>query len=250
LLRRSPQNLCDKFLTQYYEWDIVEGYEAFVRTGKPMAGHEGMQGDENFWNLYQRGMRNLAGLTAGEVTDRFPMPPGARDMLDIGGSHGQFSVALRRKHPDLKSVILDLPDAVMHVAPILAEEKMGVRVTHRPGNALTDELGEGSADIVFMSQLVHYFTNEQNRALMKKIGLALRPGGVCVMLESIRPRKPGEGGQTAALLDLYFAMLSESGTWPIETMQDWLQSTGLKTLNPIWLRTMPGAALVAGKKAG
>lgn len=67
---------------------------------------------------------------------------------------------------------------------------------------------------------------------------------------SIRLKQSGDGGQTAALLDLYFAMVSESGTWPIETMQDWLKSTGLKPLKPIWLRTMPGGALVAGRKAG
>ena len=168
LLRRSPQNLCDKLLFQFYEWEMVEGYEAFVRTGKPMAGHEGVQGDD-FWNIYQRGMRNLAGLAAAEVTDRFPMPSGARDMLDIGGSHGYYSVSLCRRHPDLKSVILDLPEAVKQAAPILSEEKMGVRVTHRSGNALTDGLGEGSVDIVFLSQLVHHFTDEQNRALVKKI---------------------------------------------------------------------------------
>ena len=247
LLRRSPHNLCDKFLFQFYEWDIVEGYEEFVRTGNPMAGHGGMQGSD-FWNLYQRGMRNLAGIAAGEVTNRFPMPPGARDMLDVGGSHGYFSVSLCRRHPDLKSVILDLPEAVRQAAAILAEEKMGVRVALRPGNALTDDLGEESVNIVLMSQLVHHFTDQQNRMLMKKIARALRPGGVCAMLESIRPRKPGDGGQTAALLDLYFAMLSESGTWPIETMQDWLQSSGLKPLKPLWLRTMPGGALVAGRK--
>ncbi len=249
LLRRSPQNLCDKLLFQFYEWDLVEGYEAFVRTGKPLTGHQGMQGDD-FWNIYQRGMRNLAGLAAGEVTARFPMPPGARDMLDLGGSHGYYSVSLCRRHPDLKSVILDLPDAVKHAAPILAAEKMGHRVTHRPGNALTDDLGEGSVDIVFMSQLVHHFTDAQNRALMKKIARALRPGGVCVMADSIRPRRPGDGGQTGALLDLYFAMMSESGTWPIETMQDWLQATGLEPLKPTWLRTLPGGALVAGRRAG
>jgi hypothetical protein len=174
LLRRSPHNLCDKLLFQSFEWDMVEGCEAFVRSGKPMAGHAGIE-DEGFWNAYQRGMRNLAGVAASEVTARFPMPPAARDMLDIGGSHGFFSVLLCRKHPDLKSVILDLPDAVKQAAPILAEEKMGAQVTHRPGNALTDELDEGCADIVFMSQLVHHFTDEQNRALMKKISRAFAP---------------------------------------------------------------------------
>lgn len=248
LLRRSPQNLCDKLLFQFYEWDMVGGYEAFVRTGTPMAAHAEVQ-DGEFWNVYQRGMRSLAALSAGEIADRFPMPPGARDMLDIGGSHGCFSVSLCRKHPDLRSEILDLPDAVVHAAPILAEEKMGDRVRHRPGNALTEELGEASTDVVFMSQLVHHFTDEQNRALMKKIARALRTGGVCVMSDSIRPLRPGAGGQTAALLDLYFAMVSESGTWPVETMQGWLRSSGLEPLEPIWLRTLPGAALVAGRKA-
>ena len=249
LLRRSPRNLCDKMLFQFYEWDVVEGFEEFVRSGKPLAGHAGVQGSD-FWNSYQRGMRALAGLAAGEVTSRFPMPPRARDMLDIGGSHGYFSVSLCRKYPELKSVILELPDAVQQAAPILAAEKMGARVTHRSGNALTDELGGRSVDVVFVSELVHHFTDEQNCELMKKIARALRPSGVCVMLDVIRLKDPGVGGQTAALLDLYFAMLSESGTWPIETMQDWLQSAGLTPLKPVWLRTMPGGALVAGRKTG
>ena len=44
-------------------------------------------------------------------------------------------------------------------------------------------------------------------------------------------------------------MMSESGTWPVETMQDWLRASGLEPLAPIWLRTLPGGALVAGRKA-
>ncbi len=247
LLRRSPQTIRDKLLFQFYEWDMTEGYEDYVRSGTPMSGHLGMQ-DDNFWNSYQRAMRNLAGLSAAEVAQRFPAPPDPRDMFDIGGSHGYFSVSLCRKHPNLKSEILDLPDAVRQAAPILAEEKMGDRVVHRPGNALTDDLGERSADIVFMSQIVHHFTDRQNRDLMNKIARALRPSGVCVMLDFIRPKDPGDGGQTAALLDLYFAMTSESGTWPMETMQNWLALAALKPLGPIWLRSIPGTALVAGRK--
>jgi len=247
LLRRSPQNLCDKMLFQFYEWDSVEGYEAFVRTGQTIAGHDAMEGDD-YWNIYQRGMRNLAGIAAGEVADRIPVPPNARDMLDIGGSHGFYSVALCRKHPNLKSVILDLPNAVKQSSPILAEEKMGDRVTHRIGNALTDDLGERSVDIVFMSQLAHHFTDEQNREVIKRIARALRPAGVCVMSDMIRSKKPGDAGQAAGVLDLYFAMMSESGTWPLETMQDWLRASGLAPLKPIWLRTLPGGALVSGQK--
>ena len=246
LLRRSPSNLCDKLLFQFHEWNMVEGYEQFVRSGAALDIHASA-GDARFWNIYQRGMRNLAGLSAEEVTARLPVPRGARDMLDLGGSHGYYSVCLCRAHPELRSVILDLPDAVEQAAPILAEENPGGRVTHRPGDALSADLGEGSVDIVFLSQLVHHFTDEQNRALVRRIARALRPEGVCVVLDSIRPRQPGHGGQAAALLDLYFAMTSESGTWPIETMHDWLRGAGLAPVKPIWLRTLPGAALVVGR---
>jgi SAM-dependent methyltransferase len=246
LLRRCATNLCDKLLFQFREWDMVEGYEQYVRSGRTLDAHAA-GGDAGLWNIYQRGMRNLAGLSAEEVTARFPMPAGAKDLLDIGGSHGHYSVCLCRKHPELRSVVLDLPEAVAHAAPLLAEENPGGRVTHRAGNALTDDLGERGVDVVFMSQLVHHFTDEQNRALVKRIARALRPNGVCVMLDSIRPARAGDGGQSAALLDLYFAMTSESGTWPVETMQDWLREAGLEPLPPRWLRTLPGGALVAGE---
>ncbi|MBI4695226.1 MAG: methyltransferase domain-containing protein [Gammaproteobacteria bacterium] len=248
LLRRSPHNLCDKLLFQLHEWDLVTGYEHFVRTGEPYGPHAA-SGDHRYWQIYQRGMRSLAALWAHDVAARVPMPRAARDMLDIGGSHGYYSVCLCRRHPALSSVILDLPEAVEHARAILAEEGMGERVTHRVGNALTDDLGQDTADIVFMSQLVHHFTDEQNRMLMKKIARALRPGGVCVMLDSVSPTEPGRGDQTAAVLDLYFAMLSESGTWPVETMCAWLADAGLEPLPPRRFRNMPGGALVAGRKS-
>jgi SAM-dependent methyltransferase len=247
LLRRSPSNLCDKLLLQLREWDIVEGYEEFVRTGRTLRVHASVA-DEDFWRIHQRGMRNLAAIAADEVAARLPMPPGAKDTLDIGGSHGHYSVCLCRRHPGLKSVVLDLPEAVKQAAPILADENVEGRVTHRPGNPLSDDLGERSVDVVFMSPLVHHFTDEQNRALMKRIARALRPNGVCVMLDAIRPKQPGDGGQVAALLDLYFALTSESGTWPIEAMAEWLREAGLTLERPIWLRTMPGGALVVGRR--
>jgi SAM-dependent methyltransferase len=248
LLRSSPTHLCDKMLFQNREWDLVAGYADYVRSGAAMHLHGASEGAE-FWNIYQRGMRNLAGLSADEVAARFPMPDGATDLLDIGGAHGHYSVCLCRKHPRLRSVVLDLPGAVAQSAAILAEENADGRVSHRAGDALRDDLGEGTLDAVFMSQLVHHFDEAQNRALLQRIARALRPRGVCVMLDSIRPSHAGEGGQTAALLDLYFAMTSASGTWPIETMQDWLRGAGLTPLKPSWLRTLPGGALVAGVRS-
>jgi len=247
LLRDSPQSIADKLLFQYDEWDTVSKYEDYIRTGQPLDVH-GSHMDGPTWNRYQRGMRALASISAEEVARRLPVPAGAAAMLDIGGSHGYYSVCMCRRHAGLRATILDLPQAVEHAAPILTREGMGDRVSHRAGNALTDELGIEAWDVVFQSQLVHHFTDEQNRDLMRRVTRALKPGGVCALLETLRPTTPEGAGAIGAVLDLYFAATSRSGTWPLETMQAWMREAGLTVEKPMYLRTLPGAALVIGRR--
>ncbi len=247
LLKTAPHSIVDKLLFQYDEWDIVAKYEEYIQTGRPLDLHASLS-DPAAWQRYQRGMRSVASISAEEVAKRLPVPSGATSMLDIGGSHGYYSVCACRRHQGLRSTILDLPQAIEHAAPILAREAMGDRVSHRAGDALSDELGDHAWDVVFVSQLVHHFTDEQNRTLMRKIAGALRPGGVCVVVELLRPSVPEGAGGIGAVLDLYFAATSRSGTWPLETMQAWQRDAGLAIEKPISLRTLPGAAMVVGRK--
>ncbi len=247
LLRDSPTSIAAKLLMQYDEWDVVAKYEEYVTTGRPLDVHDSLT-DGRAWDRYQQGMRALASISAEEVAKRLPVPAGATTMLDIGGSHGYYSVCACRRHDGLRATILDLPQAVEHAAPILARQGMGERVSHRAGNALSDELGDDAWDVVFLSQLVHHFTDEQNRDLMRRIAHALKPGGVCVLLDTLRPSSPGGAGGIGAVLDLYFAATSRSGTWPLETMRAWQRDAGLAVEKPVYLRTLPGAAMVVGRR--
>ncbi len=136
LLKSSPRSLYDYMLFNFMNWTWDERFEDFLRTGEPAHIHQGMSQDE--WQVYQRAMRSLAGFSAFEVARRMPVPRGALDMLDLGGSHGYYSVMLCRLHPGLRSVVFDLPEAVVHASKILAQEGMGERIVHRAGNVLTD----------------------------------------------------------------------------------------------------------------
>ncbi|MEA2600957.1 MAG: hypothetical protein QOF89_1949 [Acidobacteriota bacterium] len=246
LLAGSPQSLRDKMLFQLLEWDYLEHLGDFVRTGQPLELHSTLARDD--WGLYQRGMRSVASTWAPEVARRTPVPKGARDLLDVGGSHGLLSAALCRRYPGLRAVILELPEAVEHAAPLLAREGMGDRVVHRAGNALTDDLGTEAWDVVLVSSLVHHFDDATNRALAKRIARALRPGGVFVIQELYRPSSPGEAGQIGALLDLYFAVTSQSGTWSFAEMAGWQREAGLKPRKPVKLVTVPGVGQQAAVK--
>jgi SAM-dependent methyltransferase len=245
-LADAPQSLRDKILFEFIEWEMVERVEDYVRTGRPVELHAG--NDPEQWRLYQRAMRALAGMAAPEVVRRIPVPAGATTMLDIGGSHGFYSVSLCRRYPGLTSVILDLPDAVAQAAPLLAQEKMGERVRHREGSAVTDDLGENAWDLVFMAQLAHHFDDATNRDLTARVARALKPGGVFVIAELLRPASAHESGQVGALLDLYFALTSQSGTWSVAEMQQWQRDAGLAPQKTVYFRTMPGAAAVIAAK--
>jgi SAM-dependent methyltransferase len=246
LLRDSSTSLVDKLLFQFDEWDWVERTDDYVRTGQPLEIHERLSSEE--WASYQRGMRSLAGALAAEAVRRLPVPKGATDMLDIGGSHGYYSVALCRRHEGLRAVVFDLPDAVEHAAPILAQEGMGDRVVHRAGNAVTDDLGTESFDVVFTANLVHHLSDEQNRGLAAGVTRALRPGGIYAILDAFRPRTPKEAGQLGALLEFYFALTSQSGTWTAEEMAAWQRDAGLEPKRPIRLRTVPGGGIQVATK--
>lgn len=247
LLKDAPQSVLDNLLFRYFEWDVIEQMDDFVRTGRSQDVHHTIESTED-WGLYQRGMRSMAGTYAEEVAKRAPVPDQSRDLLDIGGSHGYFSVEFCRRHPSLRAVVLDLPEAVDQAADLLARAGMGDRVVHRAGDALTEDLGEEAWDVIFMSHLAHHFNEEVNRDLSHKVARALRPGGIFVIQELIRPKSPTSGGQPGALLDLYFALTSESGTWSVEEMAEWQRGAGLKPKKPVWLRTAPGIALQSASK--
>jgi SAM-dependent methyltransferase len=236
VLEDGSRSVRDMVLMKFLEWEWIGGLESFVRTGTPLDVHGTMSADD--WRLYQRGMRAQAGLVGGWLARRLRLPPNATSMLDLGGSHGYLSVALCRRHPALRSVVLDLPEAVAQSAPLLAAEGMGDRVVHRAGDALTDDLGEAAYDLILMFSLVHHFDAETNRALMDRCARALRPGGLVVIGDLMRPQDPERASAMDLFYDLYFALTSRSGLWSFEEMAGWQRDAGLRPRRPMYV--IPG----------
>ncbi len=246
LLADAPDSIRDMVLMKRLEWRWLEGLDEFVRTGRPLRVHEEMT--EADWGVYQRGMRAQAN-PAGALIARFvPVPKGAREMLDVGGSHGHFSVEICRRHPGLRATVLDLPQAVEHATPILAREGMGDRVVLRAGDALTDDLGEAAYDLIFMFSLVHHFDEATSRDLVARCARALRPGGILAIGDVMRPATGARVRQLPAFYDLYFALISEAGLPAFEEIRDWQSAAGLRPRRRIRLPFSEGVGIQAAVK--
>jgi len=238
LLQSSSVSLYDVIRFAEIEWQWMTRLDEFIQNGAYLDFHTTMTSKE--WVYYQRAMRSLARIAAPEIARRLPVPRGARTLLDIGGSHGYYSVMLCRQHAGLRATVLDLPQAIIAAAPLLAQEGMGDRVVHWPGDVLAEDLGSEAYDVVFIAQLLHHFDSATNRVLMQRIARALRPGGYLMILEAIRPALTSTGSQVEQLLSLYFAFTSQSSTWSTGEVSGWQQEAGLKPKRILRFLKMPG----------
>ncbi|MBP1929892.1 hypothetical protein J2741_002488 [Methanolinea mesophila] len=101
-----------------------------------------------------------------------------RKMIDLGGGHGLYAIALARENPFLEAIIFDLPG----VTP-LADEYIrcyhAARVRTVSGDFFKDEIGEGY-DLIFSS------SNPSGKSIgiLDKIRSALNEGGYFVNVQS------------------------------------------------------------------
>jgi ubiquinone/menaquinone biosynthesis C-methylase UbiE len=199
--------------------------DEFLKTGKGIQIHDTYT--EEQWDLYQLAMEEQAGMTTQQSAKMMPMLKNPTRMLDIGGSHGLYSIELCRKYPTLKSTILELPQAVERSQEGLAKYKMGDRVGFLSGNALTDDLGENKYDLILMSQLAHHLTAEQNDVVTKKATTALKPNAYFVIQEYLRPETSNKMDTVPIILDMYFNVSSTSGLWSVDELKGFQQKAGL-----------------------
>lgn len=247
LLSSSERSLVDKMRLQRLEWEVMGKLEDFVRSGEHIDWH-GDRLTEQQWGDYQRGMTDIGRLILPEVVKRTRLPKHAETMLDIGGAGGTYSAGFVRAHPGLSATVLDLPAAVDHARPLIEAHGLGDRLRIEAGNVLEADLGEAKYDFVFMANVAHHLSAEQNIAVAGKVHRALRDGGVYCILDVERLGAPSPRNQSSALMNLFFAMTSQVGTWAVSEMQGWLTGAGFVPGRPVRMRTGPAIVEVWGTR--
>jgi hypothetical protein len=142
---------------------VFQHEEFFVDLALPAMAENALAG------RLQRTVGTIAGMP--EFTT-------AKKMVDLGGGHGLYAIALSALNPGLDAYIFDLP----HVT-VLAERSIrhycAARVFTIPGNFFSDEIGSGY-DLVLSSSN----PSGKSPGLLRKIADALNEGGLFVNVQS------------------------------------------------------------------
>jgi ubiquinone/menaquinone biosynthesis C-methylase UbiE len=242
----SDRYLGDFLADNYSYWEWWDGLERLVRDGESVEMHD-RPADDPYWNHYIRGQYQLARLSSDEVAKAVALASEPRSLLDVAGGHGEFSMALCRRHPSLGATIVDLPGSAAIGREIVAEAGMADRVSHREGDMFEADLG-GPHDGALCFNIIHHLSPQRTRELFTRIRAVLRPGAPLCVLD-LYDRPPGEAPGSAAMLGLFFCLTSGADTYAVGEVTDWLESSGYANVTRRTFRTLPDLALLRAEAA-
>jgi O-methyltransferase domain len=118
-------------------------------------------------------------------------------VVDVGGGNGALLVELVRRRPELRGIVVDLPETVRD------EAALGDRLEFVAGSFF-DSVPEGDAYV--LSGILHDWPDEDATRILRTIRAAARPHARLLINESVI--EPGNDPQSAKWLDLLMLVLA------------------------------------------
>ncbi len=197
----------------------------FARTGQPVERPELHLGDDR--ERTRTFVLSMHGRAMGMGRAVVPMLTlhGRKQMLDIGGGPGTYSMLIAQANPELRSTVLDLPEVVAVAAELIAQAGMSQRVSTLPGDYHITAFPGGN-DVVIIFGVLHQESPESIRNIFRRAYAALVPGGMIYVLDMMT-----DASHTAppfsALFGLNMALTTQNGwVFSDQELKGWLQEAG------------------------
>ncbi|MBP7765896.1 MAG: hypothetical protein K4445_07705 [Deltaproteobacteria bacterium] len=149
----------------------------------------------------------------------------ARNLIDVGGASGTYTIAFLSAAPYMRATLFDRPAVIDLARERLAAEGLISRVRLVAGDFYTDEL-PGGHDLALVSAIIHQNGPAQNVDLFRKVCRALVSGGRIIIRDHIMaPDRvtPEEG----AFFAVNMLVNTQAGsTYTFAEIRSWLEEAG------------------------
>lgn len=225
--------------------DALKDLKEAVLTSSPVIkGLTERMEDTEQAKIFTRAMHNNAMGPAMVLSKKFDFSK-YRKLLDLGGGSGAFSIVLSKQYPNLTATVFDLPNVCSVAKEFIKEADIESRVEILDGDFFKDELPK-DYDIVLLSQILHSWSVEENKTLLKKVYDCLPENGILIINEFLLNENK-TGPLFPALFALNMLVQSEGGNAYTEgEIKGWLEDVGFEYIETIKL-TGPVTALVVKK---
>ncbi len=240
---------------QHMALDAARGVREAPEDG--IYGWERVQSGEE-GHAYQEAMRWLAKDLVDDVVDAIDLPDGAKRLLDVGGSHGLYTVAFCEEHPGLEGTVIDWEIGLENARKTLEDRPdIADRIDLAEVDFEQEPLPEGY-DVAFLGQIVHGISPEGNRELFSKLADATTELGTVAMLDQFEdppsgwlPFDPAASNFSegiAALLGFNLFLFSGGRSHAYDDVATWLTEAGFDDVSHAALPKSPGYSLVVARK--
>jgi SAM-dependent methyltransferase len=222
-----------------------------VRSGRPVEDDK-HQDDAAYrrefsWAMHHRSV-DVAPAVAAQVDLK-----GVETLLDLGGGPGTYALEFLRRNPTLRATVADRAPALEVAREIAAAVKHGRRLSYVPLDFLKDEIPD-RYDVIWLSNVLHIYSAEDNQRLFQKMANALNPGGRVLIQDAFLVDSDGLWPQEANLFAVTMLLFTEAGnTYSVEDTTAWLRKAGFDRVRPIPLKKGTGDwehGLLEGTLAG
>ncbi|HEY8946193.1 MAG TPA: methyltransferase [Polyangiaceae bacterium] len=250
LVNGGRRPLCAYVEFNYAQWQFVEELENTLRVGRGIDFHRTLLHSSVEWRSYQRAMLELCRPACLLAAARVPIRAGARRLLDLGGAHGLLGAAICRAHPPLRSLVLDLPEALPEARALAQQEGIEDVVEHR-ASGLVDVDFDSSAplDAILLSNVLHNFSKPQVKGLLRRAYCALPNGGTIAIWEAELPESDSAPNLVRDALALYFRVTSSGPGCSPTRLGRWLSRAGFQRVRSWRSRRAPGWVLLHARRS-
>lgn len=206
--------------------------EESLRSGRPAVNlYTWLEQHPEVARDFQEGMVALTDYAKDDVVARISLPPATKRLLDVGGGHAAYTIALCQRYPALEAVVFDSLQALVVGRAQIEAAGLAARVMMQSGDFLHEDLGTGF-DVVLLFNIIHGLTPTQNLDLLRKAKAALNPGGQVILLEQIPGSAPLPLAEAAVnILGLSYYHLLGGRAYSIEDIQEWQAQVGFQHMS-------------------
>jgi SAM-dependent methyltransferase len=220
----SPQSVRLAIMHSVGQWTRWSTLTECVRAGTSVAHREIGDRGEEWTEAFIAAMHRNASERAPLVVNTIGVE-GVRRVLDVGGGSGAYSIAFAQASPAIEAVVFDLPRVARIADRHIRAAGLESRVSTRPGDFLTDDIGEGF-DLVYVSAICHMLDPEGNRALLGKCYRALAPDGR-LAIQDFLLEADKTVPKTAALFSLNMLVGTRAGaSYSVDEYAKWMREAG------------------------
>ncbi len=220
---KSPRSVLPMILHAAHLWDRWSGLTAIVKGRAPSSpASETRDADELTAFI---GAMHAVGMPMAKKIAAAVQPGPARNLLDVGGASGTYTIAFLEAAPEMKATLFDRPAVIRMAGKRLAEANMADRVRLVAGDFYHDEL-PGGHDLALLSAIIHQNSPEENVELFRKVFRAMVPGGRIIIRDHVMEPNRTEP-RDGAIFAVNMLVNTEGGsTYTYEEIRTWLEAAG------------------------